>query len=65
MDSKEVKLKFHQCSNEVINFLDKFERTTYISTLLVVNNNISAHQSNGTLNGIINFITKASIKTAC
>lgn len=47
MDSKEVKLKFHQCSNEVINFLDKLERTTYISTLLVVNNNISAHQSNG------------------
>ena len=46
MDSKEVKLKFHQCSNEVINFLNKFERTTYISTLLVVNNNISAHQSN-------------------
>ncbi|WP_234472064.1 hypothetical protein [Erwinia sp. S43] len=47
MDSKEVKLKFHQCSNEVINFLDKLERTTYISTLLVFNNNISAHQSNG------------------
>ncbi|MCS3609618.1 hypothetical protein [Erwinia rhapontici] len=47
MDPKEVKLKFHHCSNEVINFLNKFEHTTYISTLLVVNNNISAHQSNG------------------
>lgn len=47
MDTKEVKLKFHQCSNEVISFLDKFEQTTYISTLLVFNNNISAHQSNG------------------
>ncbi|HBR2605998.1 TPA: hypothetical protein L9Q09_003341 [Klebsiella pneumoniae] len=47
MDPKEVKLKFHHCSNEVMNFLNKFEHTTYISTLLVVNNNISAHQSNG------------------
>lgn len=47
MDPKEVKLKFHHCSNEVINFLNKFEHTTYISTLLIVNNNISAHQSNG------------------
>jgi len=47
MDPKEVKLKFHHCSNEVINFLNKLEHTTYISTLLVVNNNISAHQSNG------------------
>lgn len=47
MDSKEVKLKFHHYSNEVIKFLDKLEHTTYISTLLVVNNKISAHQSNG------------------
>ena len=47
MDSKEVKLNFHRCSNEVINFLNKFEQTTYISTLLVINNKISAHQSNG------------------
>nr|WP_234127281.1 hypothetical protein [Erwinia amylovora] len=31
----------------MISFLDKFEQTTYISTLLVFNNNISAHQSNG------------------
>ncbi|MGY3095005.1 MULTISPECIES: hypothetical protein [Pantoea] len=47
MDTKKVKLNFHRCSNEVIAFLDKFEQTTYISTLLVVNNIISAHQSNG------------------
>jgi len=47
VDSKEVKLNFHRCSNEVINFLNKFEQTTYISTLLVINNKISAHQSNG------------------
>lgn len=47
MDTKKVKLNFHRCSNEVVAFLDKFEQTTYISTLLVVNNIISAHQSNG------------------
>jgi len=47
VDTKKVKLNFHRCSNEVIAFLDKFEQTTYISTLLVVNNIISAHQSNG------------------
>lgn len=47
MDSKEIKINFHRCSNEVINFLDKFERTTYVSTLLVENNLICAHQSNG------------------
>lgn len=47
MDTKKVKLNFHRCSNEVIAFLDKFEQTTYVSTLLVVNNIISAHQSNG------------------
>lgn len=47
MDTKKVKLNFHRCSNEVVAFLDNFEQTTYISTLLVVNNIISAHQSNG------------------
>jgi len=47
VDSKEIKINFHRCSNEVINFLDKFERTTYVSTLLVENNLICAHQSNG------------------
>jgi len=47
VDTKKVKLNFHRCSNEVVAFLDKFEQTTYISTLLVVNNIISAHQSNG------------------
>lgn len=47
MDSKEVKLDFHRCSTEVINFLNKLEKTTYVSTLLIESNNISAHQSNG------------------
>ncbi|MHC9061040.1 hypothetical protein [Pantoea sp. y20] len=47
MDPKEVKLNFHRCSTEVINFLNKMEKTTYISTLLVQNNAIAAHQSNG------------------
>lgn len=47
MDPKEVKLNFHRCSTEVINFLNKMDKTTYISTLLVQNNAISAHQSNG------------------
>lgn len=47
MDPKEVKLNFHRCSTEVIKFLNKMEKTTYISTLLVQNNSISAHQSNG------------------
>ncbi len=47
MDSKEMKSEFHQYSVDVINFLDKLEKTTYISTLLFVNNSLSAHQSNG------------------
>jgi len=47
VDSKEVKFRFHSSSIEVIKFLDKLEKTTYISTLLVENNDISAHQSNG------------------
>lgn len=47
MDSKEIKIKFHHCSNQVINFLNSFEKTTYLSTILFENNAISAHQSNG------------------
>ncbi|MCC8367686.1 MULTISPECIES: hypothetical protein [Xenorhabdus] len=47
MDSKKIKIDFHRHSNEVIKFLNNFERVTYVSTLLVENNNVSAHQSNG------------------
>lgn len=47
MDSKKIKIEFHRYSNEVIKFLNNFERITYVSTLLVGNNKVSAHQSNG------------------
>lgn len=47
MDSKKIKLGFHKSSNECIAFLSELEKTTYVSTLLVENNIISAHQSNG------------------
>lgn len=47
MDTKKIKSDFHKYSVEVIKFLSNLERTTYVSTLLVVNNNLSAHQSNG------------------
>ncbi|MBD2796196.1 hypothetical protein ID856_06530 [Xenorhabdus sp. 18] len=47
MDPKKIKIDFHYYSNEVIKFLNNFERITYVSTLLVENNKVSAHQSNG------------------
>jgi len=47
MDPEKVKLGFHKYSNEVINFLSNFSRVTYVSTLLVESNILSAHQSNG------------------
>lgn len=47
MDTKEIKYTFNKCSVDAIKFLDSFSKTTYISTLLVENTNIIAHQSNG------------------
>ncbi|WP_181336129.1 hypothetical protein, partial [Klebsiella pneumoniae] len=47
MDKKSIKINFHRYSNEAINFLNSFEKVTYVSTLLVEDNILSAHQSNG------------------
>lgn len=47
MDSKKIKRDFHKCSVNAIDFLDRLEKTTYVSSLLVVKNALSAHQSNG------------------
>lgn len=47
MDPKKIKINFHRYSNDAISFLNNFERVTYVSTLLVENNVLSAHQSNG------------------
>ncbi|QOI57994.1 hypothetical protein [Rouxiella badensis] len=47
MDTKKVKVDFNDCSTEVIKFLNNVRTVTYVSTLLVENNELSAHQSNG------------------
>ncbi len=47
MDTKKIKINFHRYSNEAITFLNNFEKVTYVSTLLVESNSLSAHQSNG------------------
>lgn len=47
MDKKSLKINFHRYSNEAIDFLNSFEKVTYVSTLLVEDNILSAHQSNG------------------
>lgn len=47
MDIKEVKTKFNTSSNNVIKFMNELRKVTYCSTLLVIDNEITAHQSNG------------------
>lgn len=47
MDTKKVKIDFHRYSTEAIHFLNNYPSVTYISTLMVEGNKLSAHQSNG------------------
>lgn len=59
---KKYKINFHRYSNEAINFLNSFEKVTYVSTLLVEDNILSAHQSNGYADWDKSSITMGSIK---
>lgn len=47
MDTKKVKVDFHRYSSDVIHFLNNCLNVTYVSTLLVQENKLAAHQSNG------------------
>jgi len=47
VDTKKVKIDFHRYSSDVIQFLNNCLNVTYVSTLLVQDNKLAAHQSNG------------------
>ncbi|HGJ5865244.1 hypothetical protein [Arsenophonus nasoniae] len=47
MDKEKIKIGFNAQSAKLIDFLSHFKKITYASTLLVIDNQITDHQSNG------------------